>query len=65
MSEYSNPPVHSKFDRSHGKGVPVKHVSMVEGAQPVSGTKKAGFTENGAMLPRKSTLTLGKGEHRG
>lgn len=64
MSEYSNPPVHSKFDRSHGKGVPVKHVSRVEGAQPVSGTKRAGFTELGARIPTKSTLTLGKGEHK-
>lgn len=63
MSE-SNPPVHSKFDRSHGHGLPVKHVDLVHSSIPPTGTTVAGHNEHGHKYPQRSTLSLGKGEHK-
>lgn len=60
----SNPPVQSKFDRSHGMGLTPPHLSHPGETAPQSGTKVAGHTENGHKIPYKGTLKLGKGEHR-
>lgn len=60
----SNPPVQSKFDKSHGHGVPFTPVSHPGATAPLTGTKVAGHNENGHKYPTKSTLTLGKGEHK-
>lgn len=58
---YNNPAVESKFDRSHGKGLTPPHLSWPGQTAPVTGTKVSGHTQNGAKIPRKGTLTLGKG----
>lgn len=47
-----NPAVHSKFDRSRGKGIPAPHISHPGGTAPITGTKVAGHTEHGAKLPK-------------
>lgn len=48
----SNPTVHSKFDRSHGKGLKAPHLSHPGETAPITGTKVAGHTENGHKLPK-------------
>jgi hypothetical protein len=45
-----NPPVHSKFDRSHGHGLKPPHATL-GGMAPMSGTKVPGHTESGHRLP--------------
>lgn len=65
MSEGNNPPVRSKFDRSHGHGLPATKVDLVHSSIPATGTTVAGHNEHGAKYPQRSTLTLGKGEHKG
>jgi len=47
-----NPAVHSKFDRSHGKGLKAPHLSHPGQVAPVTGTKVAGHTVNGHKLPK-------------
>lgn len=47
----ANPPVRSKFDRSHGMGLKAPHLSHPGEVAPETGTKVRGFTEHGHMLP--------------
>lgn len=48
----NNPPVRSKFDKSHGHGLPAPHLSHPGEVAKETGSKHAGFTENGHMLPK-------------
>lgn len=63
MSE-SNPKVESKFDRSHGKGLIAKHVSLVGATAPPTGTTVAGHNENGAKYPTKGNGKLGHNQFK-
>lgn len=46
-----NPRVQSKFDKSRGKGLPAPHLSHPGAVAKDTGSKHAGYTENGHMLP--------------
>lgn len=63
MAEYS-PPIRSKFDRSHGKGLKAPHMSHPGGTAPVTGTTVAGHTENGAKYPSKGNGKLGHNQFK-
>lgn len=62
MSSDSNPKVQSKFDRSHGKGLKPPHMSLKYATGPITGTKVAGHTVNGAKIPREITGTVNKAD---
>jgi hypothetical protein len=47
----SNPVVRSKFDKSHGKGLPAPHLKHPGEVAKESGSKYPGHTENGHKLP--------------
>lgn len=47
-----NPTVHSKFDRSQGKGLKAPHLSHPGEVAPLTGTHVKGHTPNGHMLPK-------------
>lgn len=53
----NNPAVRSKFDKSHGKGLPAPHLSFPGQTAPVTGTKVGGFNPNGRMVPKEVTKT--------
>ena len=58
----SNPAVHSKFDRSHGRGIPAPHVGHPGGTLSITGTKIPGHNENGRLEPR--SVDPGVGPHK-
>lgn len=64
----SNPPVQSKFDRSHGKGLKPPHLSWPGAVAPQTGTTVAGHNANGAKYPREGgdkPKPLGSHRHGG
>jgi hypothetical protein len=64
--EGHNPTVHSKFDRSGGKGLKPPHLSHPGETAPVTGTHVAGHNEGGSKYPHeggKKPSPLGKGRH--
>jgi hypothetical protein len=54
-----NPPVRSKFDKSHGKGLPAPHLKHPGQVAPDTGTRVPGHTENGHQLPIHRSLPMG------
>jgi hypothetical protein len=55
----SNPAVHSKFDRSQGKGLRPPHLSHPGETAPLTGTHVAGHNENGHKEPVKHSHGYG------
>ena len=61
----TNPPVHSKFDRSRGFGLKAPHLKHPGEVAPVTGTHVPGHTEGGAKLPREVHHNLTKNQGHG
>jgi hypothetical protein len=61
----SNPSVRSKFDKSHGKGLPAPHLKHPGETAKPTGTKMPGHTENGHKLPVERGLSKGSHLHHG